>query len=157
MSNLPRIMRGLGWLLFGLMWIPFTLIFMNMPGGRSSYNSIAGMPKTMALFFGLTMGMAFIATALLVGSSVVGWLIGRVVLARGESGTARILNIHPTGVRVNHYYHGMRFTLEVQTFGETFQADAEKLIPMHEMMKYQVGMIVNVKYDPMMKTAAMVE
>ena len=157
MSNLPRIMRSLGWLIFGLMWIPFTLMFINMPNGRSSYNSIAGMPSTMTLFLGLTLGLAIISTALLVGSSAVGWLIGRVVLARGESGTARILNIHPTGVRVNHYYHGMRFTLEVQTFGETFQADAEKLVPMHEMMKYQVGMTVSVKYDPMTKTVAMVE
>ena len=156
MSNIPRIMRGLGWLIFGLMWIPFMLMFMNMPNGRSSYNSIAGMPSAMTLFLGLTLGMAFISTALLVGSSAVGWLIGRMVLSRGESGTARILNIRPTGVRVNSYYYGMRFTLEVQTFGETFQADTERFIPMHEMTKYQIGMTVNVKYDPVTKTVAMV-
>ncbi|MBL0346714.1 hypothetical protein [Candidatus Villigracilis affinis] len=119
--------------------------------------TLAGLPKNMALFLGITIGLAIISTALLVGSSVVGWLIGRVVLARGESGTARILAIQPTGTRVNNYYYGMRFTLEVQSFGETFQSHAERLVPMHDMMKYQIGMTVNVKYDPMTKTVAMVD
>ena len=157
MSNIPRIMRAVGWLLFMVMWIPFTLMFLNMPNGNSSYDSLAGLPKNMALFLGITIGLAIISTALLVGSSVVGWLIGRVVLARGESGTARILSIQPTGTRVNNYYYGMRFTLEVQSFGETFQSHAERLVPMHDMMKYQIGMTVNVKYDPMTKTVAMVD
>ena len=157
MSNIPRIMRAVGWLLFMVMWIPFMLMFMNMPNGNSSYESLAGLPKNMALFLGITIGLAIIYTALLVGSSVVGWLIGRVVLARGESGTARILSIQPTGTRVNNYYYGMRFTLEVQSFGETFQSHAERLVPMHDMMKYQIGMTVNVKYDPMTKTVAMVD
>ena len=157
MSNIPRIMRAVGWLLFMVMWIPFTLMFLNMPNGNSSYDSLAGLPKNMALFLGITIGLAIISTALLVGSSVVGWLIGRVVLARGESGTARILSIQPTGTRVNNYYSGMRFTLEVQSFGETFQSHAERLVPMHDMMKYQIGMTVNVKYDPMTKTVAMVD
>ena len=157
MSNIPRIMRAVGWLLFMVMWIPFTLMFLNMPNGNSSYESLAGLPKTMALFLGITIGLAIISTGLLVGSSIVGWLIGRVVLARGESGTARILAIQPTGVRVNNYYYGMRFTLEVQSFGESFQSQAERLVPMHDMTKYQIGMTVNVKYDPMTKTVAMVD
>lgn len=157
MSNIPRIMRGLGWLIFALMWIPFTFIFFNMPNGSYTAQELMALPLKATLPLALTIGMAIISTALLVGSSVVGWGIGRMVLARGESGTAKILNIQPTGVRVNNYYHGMRFTLEVQSFGETFQSSAERLVPMHEMMKYQVGMTVNVKYDPMTKTVAMTD
>lgn len=157
MSSIPRFMRGLGWTVFALMWLPFVLMFMDMPSGRHSYGSISELPGNMGFYLVITIGMSFIAIALLVGSGVVSWLMGRMVLARGESGTARIVNITPTGTRVNHYYYGMRFTLEVQSFGESFQADAERLVPMHEMTKYQIGMTVNVKYDPMTKIVAMVD
>lgn len=157
MSSIPRFMRGLGWTVFTLMWIPFVLMFMDMPSGRHSYSSISELPGKMGLYLVITLGMSFIAIALLIGSGVVSWLMGRMVLARGESGTARILNIAPTGTRVNNYYYGMRFTLEVQSFGESFQADAERLVPMHEMTKYQIGMTVNVKYDPMTKIVAMAD
>ena len=157
MSIIPRLMRGLGWITFTLMWIPFVLMFMDMPAGRHTYDSISDLPGKMGLYFVITIGMSLIATAFLVGAGVVSWLLGRMVLARGESGTARILNINPTGTRVNRYYYGMRFTLEVQSFGESFQADAERLVPMHEMNKYQVGMTVNVKYDPASKLVAMVD
>ena len=152
MSSLPRIMRGAGWVAFALMWIPFTLIFIFMPSENS--NEPTG---TMFIFLGITIAMSIIAMGLLFGSAVVGWLLGRMALSRGETGTARIVNIQPTNMRVNRYYYGMRFTLEVQSFGETFQADAERLIPLHEMTKYQVGMMVNVKYDPTTKIVAMVD
>lgn len=157
MSIIPRLMRGLGWIIFTLMWIPFVLMFIGMPAGRHTYGSISELPGNMSVFFVITIGMSLIATALLVGSGVVSWLMGRMVLARGDTGTACILNITPTGTRVNRYYYGMRFTLEVQSFGESFQADTERLVPMHEMNKYQVGMTVNVKYDPTSKLVAMVD
>ncbi|MFM8368642.1 MAG: hypothetical protein ACKOBD_07785 [Chloroflexota bacterium] len=157
MSSIPRLMRGLGWIIFTLMWVPFMLMFMDMPAGNHTYGSISELPGKMGLYLVITVGMSIIAIGLLVGSGVVGWLFGRIALSRGESGTARILNITPTGTRVNHYYYGMRFTLEVQSFGESFQADAERLIPMHEMTKYQTGMMVNVKYDPITKIIAMVD
>ena len=152
MSSLPRIMRGAGWVAFALMWIPFTLIFIFMPNENS--NEPTG---TMFIFLGITIAMSIIAMGLLFRSAVVGWLLGRMALSRGESGTARIVSIQPTNMRVNRYYYGMRFTLEVQSFGETFQADAERLIPLHEMTKYQVGMMVNVKYDPTTKIIAMID
>lgn len=155
MSNLPRIMRIAGWTIFTLMWIPFALMFLNMPGGNRQYESLSELPAKMGLFLGITVGMSIIAMFLLFGSTAAGWLLERMALSKGEPGTAKILNIQPTGVRVNRYYYGMRFTLEVQSFGETFQASVERLVPMHEMTKYQIGMMVRVKYDPFSRVVAM--
>ena len=152
MSSLPRFMRAAGWVTFALMWIPFAFIFIFMPNESSSEPS-----GSMFIFLAITIAMSILAMGLLFGSAIVGWLLGRMALSRGESGTARILNIQPTNMRVNRYYYGMRFTLEVQSFGESFQADVERLIPLHEMTKYQVGMTVNVKYDPTTKIVAMVD
>ena len=152
MSSLPRFMRGAGWVAFALMWIPFTLMFLSMPDGNS--DELTG---NMFIFLASTIALSILAMGLIFGSMIVSWLLGRMVLSRGESGTARIINIQPTNVRVNRYYYGMRFTLEVQSFGETFQADAERLVPMHEMTKYQIGMMVNVKFDPATKIIAMVD
>lgn len=152
MSKLPRFMRGAGWIMFALMWIPFAFMFIFMPNENSSEPS-----GLMFIFLAITIAMSIFAMGLLFGSAIVGWLLGRMALSRGEPGTARIVSIQPTNMRVNRYYYGMRFTLEVQSFGDTFQADAERLIPMHEMTKYQIGMMVNVKYDPFTRIIAMVD
>ncbi|MBI3160908.1 MAG: hypothetical protein HYZ23_00280 [Chloroflexi bacterium] len=157
MSNIPRIMRTFGWLIFALMWIPFVFIFFTMPNGSYTGQELMALGWKTLLPLALTIGMSIVSMSLIMGSSIVGWLMGRLVLARGETGTARILNIQPTGMRVNSYYYGMRFTLEVQSFGETFKADTERLVPMHDMTKYQPGMTVNVKYDPLTKLVAMTD
>lgn len=157
MSNIPRIMRGLGWLIFALMWIPFIFIFFNIPNGSYTAQELMALGWKSLLPLVLTIGMSVVAMLLLFGSATISWLLKQWVMARGETGTARIINMQPTGLRVNHYYYGMRFTLEVQSFSDTFKADAERLVPMHDMTKYQPGMIVNVKYDPLTKLVAMMD
>ncbi len=156
MSNLPRIMRGLGWMCFALLWVPFMYVMFKVPNGSYSFSELMAMPRLTVIAFGLMVGLGALAMLLLFGSSVVGFVMNRMVLSSGESGTARIVNIQPTGTRVNNYYYGVRFTLEVQAFGDTFQSVTEKLVPMHEMMNYQVGMTVNVKYNPSTRMVAMV-
>lgn len=81
------------------MWIPFTLMFFNTPG-EGSY-SFDELPKNMVIFLGLTIGVMFIAMGLLFGSSIVSWLFKTVAQARGERMTARVVDIRPTGMRVN--------------------------------------------------------
>ncbi len=155
MSNIPRYMRVLGWIVFGLMWIPFILMFFNMPG-EGSY-SFDELPKNMVIFLGLTIGMMFIAMGLLFGSPLVSWLFGQIAKSRGERMTARIVNIRPTGMRVNNYYDGIQFDLELNYMGETIQTSAEKLVPRFGAPNYQIGMSVNVMYEPTTKTAAMLD
>jgi hypothetical protein len=155
MSSIPRYMRILGWIVFGLMWIPFGLIFLNMPGeGEAPFSDLT---SPMTIFFALTFVMMFIAMGLLFGSSVVSWLFGRLATSRGERMTARIVNIKPTGMRVNNYYDGIQFDLELNYMGETIQISTEKLVPRFGAPDYQHGMTVNVMFDPMTRTVSMLD
>lgn len=153
MSIIPRIMRILGWVVFTIMWCPFTLIFFNMPG-EGSY-SFDELPRNMVIFLGLTLGMMFIAMGLLFGSSTVSWLLKKVAEARGERMTARVLKMRHTGLRVNRTYDEIQFTLEINTMGGTVNATTEKLISRFSPTNYQEGMMVNVIYDPLLRIVSL--
>jgi hypothetical protein len=155
MSNLPRYMRILGWIVFGLMWIPFILIFVSMAfGGEENFGDLT---SPMTISFALTFVLMFIALGLLLGSSAVSWLFGQIAKSRGERMTARIVSIHPTGMQVNNYYDGIRFELELNYMGETIQTSAEKLVPRFGAPNYQIGMSVNVMYEPTTKAVSMLD
>jgi hypothetical protein len=154
MSKIPRMMRALGWLCFGLMWIPFAFIFINMGEDAENFGELT---SPMTISFGLTFVVMFIAMGLLFGSSAVSWLLGQMAKSRGERMPARILSIHPTGMRVNNYYDGIRFELELYYMGETIQTSTEKLVPRFGAPNYQIGMTVNVMYDPFTKSVAMLD
>ena len=153
MSSIPRIMRVLGWVVFGLMWCPFTVMFLTMDwNGGGKFGDLKS-PTT--LLFASTFVLMFIAMGLLFGSPLASWLLGQVAKSRGERTTARIVNIRPTGMRMNNYYDGIRFDLEINYMGDTIQTSVEKLVPRFGAPDYQNGMTVNVLYDPFTKTAFM--
>jgi len=158
MSNIPRYMRILGWIVFGLMWIPFCLIFASMfMQGENMDAPFEDLTSPTTISFISTFALMFIAMGLLFGSSAVSWLFGQIAKSRGERMTARITGIHPTGMRVNNYYDGIRFDLELNYMGETIQTSAEKLVPRFGAPNYQIGMSVNVMYEPTMKAVAMLD
>lgn len=155
MSAIPRYMRILGWIVFALMWIPFTLMFFNMPGeGSYEFNEL---PNKMLVFLGVTIGMSIIAMGLLFGSSIVSWLFKKVAQARGERMTARVVDIRPTGTRVNRVYDEVRFDLEINYMGDTVRVSTEKLLSRFDGKTYQNGMTVNVLYDPTTKLVSMLD
>ncbi len=155
MSSIPRIMRAVGWIVFACMWIPFTLMFFNMPGeGSYEFNEL---PTRMLLFLGLTIGMMFIAMGSLFGSSIVSWLLKKVAESRGERMTARIIKMRHTGMVVNRSMDEIQFTLEVNYMGETIEVTTEKLLSRYSPLTYQEGMTVNVLYDPMTKLVSLAD
>ncbi|MCC6298287.1 MAG: hypothetical protein IT314_03240 [Anaerolineales bacterium] len=155
MSVIPRLMRILGWIVFALMWIPFILMFFNMPGAGSY--EFSELPTNMIVFLGLTLAMMFIAMGLLFGSSIVSWLLKGIAKSRGERVIARIMDIRPTGLRVNRMYDEVRFDLELNYMGGTVRVSAEKLISRFDGRTYQTGMTVDVMYDPVTKTIALLD
>lgn len=155
MSSIPRLMRILGWIVFALMWIPFTLMFFNMPG-EGSY-SFDELPGNMVIFLVLTFGLMFVAMGLLFGSSIVSWFFKKVAQARGERMTARVVDIRPTGMRVNRIYDEVRFDLEINYMGETVRVSTEKLISRFDGRTYQIGMAVDVMYDPTTKLVSLTD
>jgi len=155
MSNIPRYMRILGWIVFTLMWIPFCVMFMFMPGeGESPFEELL---NPFSISFALIFVLMFLAMGLLFGSSVVSWLLKRIALSRGERTTARIVNIKPTGLRVNRIYDEIHFDLELYHMGETIQVGTEKLVSRYGSPNYQTGMSVNVMYDPETRLVSMLD
>jgi hypothetical protein len=157
MSNIPRYMRILGWIFFALMWIPFCLMFFFMFTQGETEAPFENLTSPFSLSFALMFVMMFIAMGLIFGSSAVSWLLKRVAQARGERMTARILNIKPTGMTVNRFYDEIHFDLELNYMGETLQLGTEKLVPRFGAPNYQLGMSVNVMYDPEMKLVSMLD
>ncbi len=157
MNNLPGTIRFAGWIVFGLMWIPFIFIFVGMAGLPDGSYDWAELPLLVRISIIITGIFAVVAMGLLLGASLTGSLQNRSVLANGEPATATILNIEPTAEKVNDYYPRMSFALEVKSLSGTFHSTTEKYVSMHELAKYQIGMRVNVKYDPRTKTVAMVD
>ncbi len=158
MSNLPRYMRILGWIVFALMWIPFCLLFAFMfMQGEDMEAPFENLTSSITISLALTFVLMFIAMGLLFGSSAVSWLFKRVAVSRGERTTARIVNIKPTGTTVNDYYHEIHFDLELHYMGETLNLSTDKLVPRFGAPNYQTGMSVNVMYDPTTKLVSMLD
>jgi hypothetical protein len=147
----------LGWIVFALMWIPFCLIFVFMFLQGESQAPFEDLTSPMTISFALTFVLMFIAMGLIFGSSLVSWILKRIALSRGEQMTARIVNIKPTGLRVNRYYDEIHFDLELNYMGETLQIGTEKLVPRFGAPNYQLGMSVNVMYDPMTRIVSMLD
>ncbi|MBN2118695.1 MAG: hypothetical protein JW730_19130 [Anaerolineales bacterium] len=153
-----RRLRRLGWLFFALMWIPFTGIFIGMakmPGGSYDWIELPLLTRGSMLGTGALMVLALL---FLSGSAVIGAAQNRSLLAHGQLASATIKGIEPTGQTVNNYYVGMSFLLDVRPATEpSFQARAEKMLPMHMIPRYTLGSSVQVRFDPHSKAVAIVE
>ena len=145
----PRNMRKLGWLFFGLMWIPFTGIFvgmMEMPDGNYGWMELPELARYSIIATGVSMALALV---LLFGAMLLSGVQNRSLLRNGQTAQATILSIEHTGSTVNNYNYGLSFLLDVQPLNELpFQARAEKFVPIHGMNQYQVGMQITVRFDP---------
>ncbi|MBS1794957.1 MAG: hypothetical protein JSS81_13940 [Acidobacteria bacterium] len=149
--KLSLLMKKLGWLCFGLMWIPFAIVMITGPlrvgrgnlGGPSSSASVI-----MGVSFFLFMAMFVGAFFFLIGSLVVAGLANRRVLATGQDARAQIVALADTGTRINRR-PVVRFTLQVHPQSSPpFVAQTQKTLSIFELSSYQPGGIVHVKYIP---------
>lgn len=163
--RLVETMRRLGWLVFTLMWVPFTGIFVGMLNeygdfGRRMAASIErflpGLLQTSggelsplsSICVTITIAMSFLAMALLFGSPLAAGIQNRRLLRSGLKATGRIVSVAQTGTYVNNNPM-MRFMLEVQPpSGSPFHAEAERLVPLSQIPAMQPGAAVPVRYDP---------
>ena len=152
----PRMLRKYGWVLFGLMWIPFGTIFLGMigiPDGSYDWSELPLLART-SIILVLTLGG--LSTLLLVGAPVVGGLRNRAIRDEGLPARATIIQIWDTGTTINDNPL-VRLRLEVHPpGGAIFEAETEELISRLEIPSIQLGMEVEVKYDPQTQTVALV-
>ena len=153
-----RFFRRLGWICFTLMWIPFIGIFIGMAGMPEGSYDWVELPLVARISI-VGAGVFFaLSSVFLTGSMLLGAIQNRFLLANGQAATATIREIQSTGQTVNDYYVGMSFLLDVTPTTEpSFQARAEKLVPMHMLAQYAVGGSVQVRFNPNSKVVAIVD
>ena len=148
-------MRKIGWICFSLAWIPFAGIFIGMaklPEGSYDWVELPLLARVSMIGAGSLMVLAMI---FLLGSMLYSSIKNKELMNDGKSASATIVKIEPTGQTVNNYYVGMSFLLDVKPINEpSFQARAEKLIPMPMLAQYHIGSLVNVKFDPKSQAVA---
>lgn len=151
-----RNLRKTGWIVFGLMWIPFIGIFVGMiqlPEGSYEWIELPLITRTSMILTGILAGLSAL---LLVGGPIVSGLRNRAVRSEGLPAQAKILKIWDTGTTINENpLVGM--LLEVHPpGGAVFQAETEQLISRLQIPVIQPGMELEVKYDPHTQAVALV-
>jgi hypothetical protein len=151
-----RNIRKIGWIVFGLMWIPFTGIFVGMiglPEGSYDWLELPAITRTSMILTGVFAGASML---LLIGGPIVSGLRNRTVRSEGLPARAKILKIWDTGTTINQNpVVGM--LLEVHPpGGATFEAETEQLISRLQIPAIQPGMELEVKYDPHTQAVALV-
>ena len=151
----PGLLRRLGWLLFGLGWIPFAGIFIGMigfPEGSYSWVQLPTLMRYSLIATGICFGFSML---LLIGSPLLGWWTNRRVLKQGRQAEAEILKIWDTGTTINDN-PVVGFRLEVRPItGAPFTADTERLVSRLRVHEFKPGMTVKVRYDPDTKEVAL--
>ena len=154
--DLVPIFRRVGWIFFGLMWIPFIGIFIGMIGMPEGSYDFAELPA-ITRYSLIAVGFFFAGTFLfLFGGMFFGMFRSNVVLKTGKDAVAEIISTWDTGTTINENpVVGFELHVTPDDFPE-FTARTEKLISRLRIMDYQVGKAVNVKYDPETEEVAIV-
>lgn len=154
-------MRRTGRILFILMWIPFTCVFLGMAELMGAWG------RGLAVFFptlfeinesggSLLTTISFVATftfmltamALTFGAPLMASILNRRILRNGELAPARILALQQTGTYVNNNPE-VRFHLEVHPMsGSPFQAEADKIVSLVDLGRFREEATIAVRFDP---------
>lgn len=144
----PKKIRKIGWLCFGLMWIPFATLMIGMlqlPPGEYGWNEMPALARYSIIPLGVLFALTFI---LIFGSMLAGSFQNARIRKNGRPGKAKIVGLYETGTTINQQ-PVVGFELEVRSeYGELFQAKTEQLISRFNIHAYQPGTEVEVKYDP---------
>ncbi|HET7010890.1 MAG TPA: hypothetical protein VFI11_08965 [Anaerolineales bacterium] len=155
--DLPQLLRKLGWLAFGLMWVPFAGIFIGMiglPSGDYAWSELPILTRTSMVLVGF---FTVASMGLLFGAPVVSGLANRSVLSQGVPAKAKVVSISDTGLTVNNN-PVVRLALEVHPpGGSIFQAETEKLISRLQVPQFQPDQWVDVKYHPQTRAVAIAD
>lgn len=153
----PGLLRRLGWLLFGLGWIPFVGIFVGMIGFPEGSYAWVELPKLMRYSMIATFIMFGSAMLTLFGSPLLSWWTNRRVRREGQRATAKILDVWDTGTTINNNpVVGIR--LEVHPIaGAPFVANTQQLVSRLRVQQLKPGTELKVRYDPETKEVALLD
>jgi hypothetical protein len=154
-------MRKLGSLLFVLMWMPFTCIFVGMAAEYGEWGrelvarfpalltpSEDGLSTLSSVSMLVTFGTMFLAMGLVFGAPLLAGIANRRLQRSGTQAHATIKSAAQTGTYINEN-PVVRFELEVfPATGGTFDAATEMLVQQVEIPQFQPGNQVAVRYDP---------
>jgi len=154
-----------GWVFFGLMWIPFIIFIIGSmshtpdPHTPHSINDLPGYIKysLYAMGFCLALTFLFMASSFMRVLSLGFGAGGNAQIHKnGKPGKAKILRLYETGTTVN-YQPVVGFELEVfPQNGAVFKAKTEQMIRRLDIPNIQPGMEVNIKYNKKNKKVVIV-
>lgn len=150
-------LRRVGWILFGLMWLPFAGIFIGMLGLPDGSYTWSQLPPLVRYSL-LATGALFLLTMLaLPGGMILGQLRNRSLLRRGRRAEAEVLELYETGSTINQQPL-VGFRLKVYPIsGAPFEAQTERIVPRPQVPQVQPGARLEVRYDPDSKDVAIVD
>lgn len=159
MQFLKRTFLRLGWLCFGLMWIPFAMVMIKGPlalvttGGDIDVFqpfeifSSNWLYALIALFAG---AMIFLISyfVLTMVSLISGGVSHQSILKNGQDAEATILSMAETGTRINGHPL-IEFSLQVNLeSAPSFVTQVQKVVSFIELGAYQPNILLHVKVEP---------
>ncbi len=165
MYRLPNILRTLGLLALLFMWIPFCLMFFSLPAGQINFKDpetiIRSLLSSGAMFSGfglLTIGIFLASVALWVAASASFYWMRQRAKSSGEPLTAKIIKVHiPSKMRNNSAYRNITLDLEINHNGKIVSTRMVEWLPRARVSSLRGLKTVNVKFDPMTRTAILNE
>jgi hypothetical protein len=148
--KLAKMMKKLGWLCFGLLFVSICVLAVLAFGvfrlsGEYAWSELPVPVRYLLLVIGF---FVLASTGLQVGASIVRGLANRAVLAEGKSATAEIVQVRDTGESINDN-PVVDVLLEVRPPDRSpFQAEAQLIVSRLQIPQFQPGAFVQVKYDP---------
>lgn len=150
-------LRKLGWIAFGLMWLPFAGILVGMIGMPDGSYAWAELPPLTRYSLVATAALFLITVVSLPGGLIINYLSNRRVLTNGRRAEAEILDLYETGTTINQQ-PVVGFKLRVFPLsGPPFEAQTEQKVPRLQVPRIQPGARIEVRYDPESKQVAIVE
>jgi hypothetical protein len=150
-------LRRFSWLMFGLAWIPFTLIFVGMiglPDGSYAWTELPLVTRIGLIGSGVMFALSMVG---LIGAPIMGLISSQSVIRSGRKGQATIIDMQDTGTTINQNPL-VHFTLQVDPIdGPSFEAETEKIVPRLLVPHFQPGLRVPVRYDSKAKRAVITD
>lgn len=145
---IQKIFKKLSKLCFIAMWIPFLMIMVNLPFIGENPEMVYGAPKEISLWLILTVGIALAGFFFMIAGIISEAISNKHILSKGQSIKAKIISVKDTKTRINNN-PVLEFTLEVKTPDQgTFKTEAQKLVSIADLTKYEAGAMIEVKYIP---------
>ncbi len=148
-----RMLRGLAWVCFGLMWVALAIFILHHPSDTTTDKVMLPVFAFLALLFAFLI-LLVIST---IGPLIIAWRESRFVRKYGTLVPAVIRDLTDTGIRINNQQM-LEIALTVHPpYEPMFSATVRKVIPYSSIPQVQPGTQLQIWHIPGTTLVAMPE